>query len=220
MEYRLLTESEIICIYRDHGAWWTFNYAGDSTAPHAELTSGRCSDGYVDSGKVLSDPQVSDFLAWNLAACLRRRNAVLPVDWVVGSPYAAITFSFDLARHVGARHGFAEKNPGVEKGFTWTPRFAIPVGALVLQCEELVTTLGTAMGVRRAVERDNPEPVRFLPDVATIIHRPERLQGGQIDVIALVRREIKSWASEDCPLCKQGSPRLRPKNHWVELTGK
>ncbi len=217
---RELKKAEIVKIYQDRGAWWTFDYVGDPYAPHAKLTSGRCADGYVDSSKVLCEPAYCELLAHNLVNMLRARNAVLPVDWIVGSPYAAITFSYEVARQLGVRHGFAEKDPANPKKLVWTSRFAIPGGASVLQVEELITTLGTTLEVRTAVEQGNPEPVRFLPDVATVIYRPEKLQGGMIDVIALVRREMKSWAPEDCPLCAQGSEPLRPKENWKRLTSR
>jgi len=214
---RELTETEVVALYEDAGGWWIYDHAGDPKAPHAELTSGLCSDGYIDSSKVLCDPASTELLAFNLKLRIGAAEYRPATDWVVGSPYAAITFSFEFARQVGAKHGFAEKDPENPKGFVWTNRFVIPGGALVLQVEELVTTLGTSLKVRQAVERGNPHPVRFAPDVATLIYRPARLQGGIIDVISLVAREIKSWEPGECPLCARGSSRLRPKQHWQEL---
>lgn len=129
-------------------------------------------------------------------------------DWVVGSPYAAITFSYEVARQMGAMH------------VRWS-RFAIPEGATVLQAEELITTFGTTLGVRQAIEAENPAPVRFLPFVATIIYRPPSFDvPSHLQVHALVEREIKTWTREECPLHAQGSQALRPKEHWAELMKK
>lgn len=121
---------------------------------------------------------------------------------------------------MGALHGFAEKDPEDPKGkrMLWK-RLAIPAGAKVLQCEELITTLGTTKGVRRAVDEGNPEPVEWLPVVAVAVYRPQKFEDTD-NLVALVRREVKAWKPEECPLCAQGSPRLRPKRHWTELTGK
>ena len=213
-----MTEQEILGFYQKAGAVWFFNYNGDPKAPHAELTSGLCSDGYVNSAPVLSDPPTVQILGFWMTQRLAKRN-VGKVDWVVGSAYAAITFSFEVARQLGARHGFVEKDPANPKKMVWN-RLTIPGNAEVLQCEELITTLGTTMEVRRAVDEGNPEPVRWLPDVATAIHWPNKFQGGLIDVISLVAREVQSWKPEECPLCAAGSPRLRPKQNWAELTGK
>jgi len=217
-----MTEEEILALYEKENAVWFFDYNGGPKAPHAELTSGLCSDGYVNSAPVLAEPEVVRVLAGELVERLRRRNAA-NAEWVIGSAYAAITFSYELARQLGARHGFVEKDPANPKKMLWS-RLSIPGWANVLQCEELITTLGTTMEVRRAVEEGNPERVvRWLPDVATAIYRPTVLQGGLIDVISLVAREVKTWKPEECPLCAAGSPRLRPRasqENWARLTGK
>ncbi len=214
-----MNEQGILEIYQKAGAVCFFNYNGDPKAPHAELISGLCSDGYVNSSPVLADPKTVGFLALELVEKLKKRN-VRDVDWVVGSAYAVITFSYEVARLLGVMHGFVEKNPENPKKMLWK-RLTIPGGASVLQCEELITTLGTTLEVRRAIEEGNPEPVRFLPDIATAIYRPAKLGNtGNIDVIALVAKEVKTWRPEDCPLCKLGSERVRPKQNWARLMGR
>jgi len=226
----MLTEDKILQIYEEHNAVWFFDYRrGVPGAPHAVLTSGKHSDGYVNSTPVLENPENVVLLATELIERMNSRNAfhLLAVDWIVGSSYADITFSYEVARQLGVRHGFAEKNPWYDDmdpqqpKFIWN-RFRIPGGALVLQIEELITTLGTAVEVRRAVVRGNPdEPVRFLPDVGTIIYRPPTLlRDSLINVISLVTREVRSWRPEDCPLCAGGSPAVKPKTHWAEFTVK
>lgn len=142
-------------------------------------------------------------------------------DWVVGSAYAGITFSYDVARVLRADHAFAEKD-GNNMTFK---RWEIPEGAVVLQIEELITTLKTAKAVREAVQRDNPHKVEFLPFIGTIVYRPDDLSkeqsidGKRVDIIALLERKIWSVPKEECPLCKAGSKRLKPKENWKELTG-
>ena len=217
----MMTEEEILALYEKENAVWFFNYDGDPKAPHVELTSGLCSDGYVNSAPVLADPANVELLVSELVTRLAKRN-VVRVDWVIGSAYAAITFSYELARQLGARHGFVEKDPVNPKKMLWS-RLTIPAGSMILQCEELITTLGTTMEVRRVIQEGNKEQVFFMPDVATAIYRPEKLQGGLIDVISLVAKEVKVWKPEGCPLCAQGSEKLRPRQtqeNWAWLTGK
>lgn len=213
-------QDEVLALYREHGALWLFDYKGDPKAPHALLTSGKHSDGYVNSTPVLQQPKLVEQLVAKLVISRRVRGVLASkIDWVVGSPYAAITFSYKLAEMLEAQHGFAEKNPlydGVPSQsprFLWR-RFEIPDGATVLQCEELVTTLGTALDVRKAIELENPHRVTFLPSIACGIYRPRKLPAGQTDVIALAAIEIQSWEPEECPLCKHGSSALHPKKHW------
>lgn len=215
----MLNSENIFSIYTKAQAVWFFDYKGDPKAPHAELTSGLCSDGYVNSALVLCNPSITELLARELAVRLKRRRVDL-VDWVVGSAYAAITFSYEVARQFGAEHGFVEKDQENPKRMVWK-RFVIPAGAIVLQCEELITTLQTTMEVRRAIEEGNPNPVRFLPDVGTAIYRPAKFaNAGIIDVISLFSREVQSWEPKNCPLCAVGSERVRPKQNWRQLIGK
>ena len=215
-------EEEVLGIYRVRNAVWFFNHQGDPKAPHVELTTGLCSDGYVDSGKVTCDPKIAEYLARMLAVCVRQHPSVPSnIQWVVSSAYAAITFGYELARQLGAQHAFTEKDPIVPRRMTWSGRFTIPTYATALQGEELITTFYTVSTVREAVRAGNEYPVAFLPFVATVFHRPPSPPDPTgPSVIALVTKVIQTWQRTDCPLCQQGSPRYRPRSHWRELTGK
>ncbi|MBU1256074.1 hypothetical protein KKA49_00095 [Patescibacteria group bacterium] len=195
---------------------------GNSKKPHAELTSGLCSNGYFNCSEVLKYPYLNENLAQELVRKLKQ-NGVNKVDWTIGSPYSAITFSYEVAKAIGAVHAFTEKDPTDQKGkrMIWR-RMTIPAGATILQIEELVTTSGTFKEVRRAVEEGNTEPVNFLPEIGILIHRPSKLpvDYGEQKAIALIEKEVWTVSPENCPLCKAGSLRYRPKSHWRELTGK
>lgn len=169
---------------------------------------------------MLAVPEVVEVLANELVLRLGERN-IGNVGWVIGSAYAAITFSYEVARQLGARHGFTEKDPANPKKMVWN-RLTIPAGVPVLQCEELITTFGTVNEVRRAVQEGNKEPVDFLPEIATAFFRPEKIPDIS-NIVSLITKEVKVWKPADCPLCAQGSPRLRPRatqENWARLTGK
>lgn len=218
-----MNQEEIINLFRDHDASWVHD--GDPKKPHAELSSGLCSNGYFDCPRVLCRPDIAQNLAWQLAALLEEKQGIGfgSVDWVIGSAYAAITFSYELAHILGAIHGFVEKDPSDPSGkkMLWR-RMTIPRGARVFQIEELITTSSTFREVKRAVVEGNAEPVNFLPVIGALVHRPPQLPAdyGDVSVVALVEREVWAVKPDNCPLCKAGSPRYRPKSHWAELTGK
>lgn len=104
----------------------------------------------------------------------------------------------------------------------------IPETDNALQIEELTTTAHTLNEVERAVREGNKDgekkvSVNFLPYVGILVHRPPKLpvtHYGNRQVIALIEKEIWAVPPDECPLCKAGSKRLRPKTHWKELTGK
>jgi len=216
---RALTGNEILHWFDLCDAAWVHD--GDPKKPHAELTSGMCSNGFFDCMRVLRYPNLAEILGWQLAKKLKSHMSGT-VDWVIGSAYAAITFSYEVAKALRAIHGFVEKDSADPKGkkMLWA-RMKIPAGAKALQIEELITTSGAMTEVRRAVEEGNGEPVNFLPIVGALVHRPPRLSAdyGDRKVIAVIEKEIWAVDPKDCPLCKAGSPRYRPKTHWAELTG-
>ncbi len=212
-----LTEEEILEVFQEYGAVWLHN--GSSEKPHAELTSGKHSNGFFNCPRVLCDTKISSLFARQLAYNLETTIAE-GVDWVVGSPYSAIAFSYEVARILGANHGFPRKDPSDPKKMIWKD-WQIPEGSRILQIEELITTLGTTMKVREAIKKDNRANVFFHPVVGSVVHRPPELpvhyENG-ICVVSLLERAVWAVEANDCPLCAQGSKALRPRTHWNELT--
>jgi len=202
-------------------AYWL--HSGKPSDPHAELTSGMCSNGFFDCLRVLKYINLSDILANQLARKIRTVIGDQRVDWVIGSPMAGITFSHDVARAIGAPISmFTEKDPD-QKGKMSYKRIAIPEGNTVLQIEELTTTSKTLNAVKEAVDSGNPNPINWIPYVGIFVHRSPKLpvdSYGDRKVIALIEKVIWAVDPKDCPLCKAGSIRYRPKSHWRELTSK
>ena len=223
---KVLTQEEVLHWFKLLDAAWIHD--GDPTKPHAELISGMCSDAFFECQKALERPKINKTLARQLAPLIMKSGIKkTDVDWVIGSPYADITFSYEIADIFDAVHGFPEKDPTDPKGkrLVWRRR-TIPAGSNVLQVEELTTTSKTFKKVRRAVIEGNSEPVNFLSTIGVLIHRPPELpieyeiDGTKIKIVALVEKRV--WAADpsQCLLCKAGSKRYRPKENWEKLTGK
>jgi len=222
---KVLSQDDILHWFKLRNGGWVHD--GDPKKPHAELTSGKCSDGYFECQAILERGNLNETLARQLAQKLIKSGVKKSdVDWVVGSPYAAITFSYEISKAFDATHGIPEKDPTDpnKKRMLWRRR-TIPADSNVLQIEELITTSGTFKEIRRAIQEGNAEPVNFLPVIGVLVHRPPELpieyeiDGTKIKIVALVEREV--WAVDPpCPLCKAGSERVRPKENWEKLTGK
>jgi len=206
---------------RQCDAYWSHD--GNPKKPHAELTSGKCSNIYFNCPEVLKNPGFNKTLAETLVGRLREKGIGTRwegVNWVIGSSYLAITFSYEVARLLGAIHGFPEKEQEPKSRKMLWRRITIPRGATVLQIEGLIATGQTFQEVRRAVEEGNAYSVNFFPIVGTIIHQPPKLpvDYGKQRVISLLEQEVWTVEQEDCQLCKQGSLRFKPETHWKELT--
>jgi len=218
----VMTPEYLIALFKEEDAVWFYEGEPSADRPHAELTSGLCSDGFIDCLRILRYPNIAEILGLQLARRLRK-SGIGKVDWVVSSSYAAITFGHEVAKALQAVFMLAEKDPSDPQGkkMVWR-RMTIPESARILQVEELITTSGTFQEVRRAVEEGNVvKPVDFVSEVAALVHRPARLpiEYDGRRVVALLERAIENFDPAVCPYCKAGSPRYRPKTHWKELTG-
>lgn len=218
---KILTEKEILDCFDACDAVWVYDVS-NLKAPHAELTSGKCSNAFFDCMRVLRYPNLCEIFGFQLVRKLKEAGRE-KVDWVIGSPYAGITFSHEVAKGFDAIHAFPEKDPSdpEKKRMLWR-RMQIPKNAIVLQAEELITTSGTFKEIRRAVEQGNFDTVNWLSIVGALVHRPPKLPVSYdgIEIVSLVETEVWAVEQKDCPLCAVGSPRYKPKANWAKLTGK
>lgn len=189
-------------------------HSGSFSDPHVELTSGDCSNGFVDVLRALRFSNICQILAYQAVRELARAYSG-PVDWVVGSDHAGADFSHSVAIVTGAQHDFTEKGP--DKTQKWK-RFVIEPNAVVVQAEELMTTSGTLMAVRQGIQESHQYPINFAPSLV-LVHRSDVYEIEGKPIIYFVHYDIKVWDPKSCPLCKAGSKRLRPKQNWAELTG-
>lgn len=219
-----LSVEAILAFFYQEDAFWIYPGEPRLDMPHAKLTSGKCSNGFIDCMKVLRYPRVAEILGRQLGRKLKSCG-IVDVDWVIGSPYAAITFSHEVAKELDAIAAFCTKDPSDPKGkrMLWG-RMQIPEGSRVLQIEELITTSFTFREIRRAVEVGNLQPVEFLDTVGSFVHRPEKLpiEYDGRPVIALIEKAIRNFdpGPENCPYCRAGSEPLRPKENWARFTDK
>ncbi len=213
-EGREITPTEITHLFKLCDAFWM--HSGNPTDPHAELTSGFCSNGYINCLMVFSYTNLCQIIADQAVRKLRKVYDG-PVDWALGSAYAALDFSKDVANLLGARHAPLEK--GENKEQLWR-RLEIRRNEVVLQVEELMTTSGTTKAVNAGIEKGNPVSVAFAPVILVAVHRSQVYEIDGRKVIYLAHYDIWTSHSKDCKLCRAGSRRLRPKTHWAELTGK
>lgn len=130
----MLTTGEITHLLKAHDALWM--HSGNPTHPHAKLTSGKCSNGFINTLRVLKHTNLSNILAHQLACKIEQYSCLLegfaPNDITVGSDHAAATFSYAVACLLGTQHEFCEKR-GVKphEQQTWN-RFPIESGQRVL----------------------------------------------------------------------------------------
>lgn len=195
--------------FEDYGAIWIHN--GSPDQPHALLTSGLHSDGFVNCTFVTQHPKVlQSAVSEGLKDLLSETNA----EWVIGSAFGAITLAHAIAYHLGARSGFTEKDGELMK----LSRFEISSGDRVLVVEDTITTGGSTKKTIEGIKAAGVDDSRILPYIVSLVNRSGKddLDGRKIR--ALLTLDIHAWTPADCPLCKIGSQAVRPKGNWQVLT--
>ena len=168
-------------------------------AGHFRLTSGRHSEEYFQCARVLERPDVAEELGRMLADRFRDDA----VDVVVAPALGGIIVGHEVARALGVRSIFAERESGamtLRRGFSLRP------GERVLVVEDVITTGGSVREVAALAGEAGGKVVGFgfLVDRST---DPPEL-GGRSE--SLLKRRIDSYEPDHCPLCLEGVPVTKP----------
>ncbi len=225
-KHMLLTQDEWIDTYRKCDAIWF--HGGNPRQPHALLTSGKHSDGFFNSELVLENPVLIDWACKDLfekfCAVRDDRTAAPFVDRIVGPAMGAITlahhmalvFSQNRANTTPCLRSYVEKDETAEGKIMAFKRTSIKPSDLAVVFEDVFTTGGSIGLTIDAIIRAD---ARVYDKVLVLVNRSgqDTYQGRQI--VSLIHREMKTWDSEECPLCKRGSEAIRPKalDNWQRL---
>ena len=178
----------------------TFREAGALLEGHFLLSSGLHSPKYLQCALVLQDPARAERLCSRLA----RAFADDRVETVVGPAMGGILVAYELARALGARAIFAEREEGrmrLRRGFRIEP------GQRVLLAEDVVTTGGSLREVLALAREAGAEVV----GVAALVDRTSgRDPGFGMPLTALVQLDVPTHVPEECPLCREGVPVVKP----------
>ncbi|MCX5647749.1 MAG: orotate phosphoribosyltransferase [Planctomycetota bacterium] len=178
----------------------TFREAGALLEGHFLLSSGLHSPKYLQCALVLQDPARAERLCGRLA----RAFADDRVETVVGPAMGGILVAYELARALGATAIFAEREEGrmrLRRGFRIEP------GQRVLLAEDVVTTGGSLREVLAIVREAEAEVV----GVAALVDRTSgRDPAFGMPLTALVQLDVPTHVPEECPLCREGVPVVKP----------
>jgi orotate phosphoribosyltransferase len=185
-----MTEKDVLKIFEEHGAL---------LAGHFKLSSGLHSEKYLQCALVLQHPDIAEKLARELA----KKFSGEKTDFVIGPALGGVTLAYEVARALGVRGIFTEREAGV---MTLRRGFSIKKGERALVVEDVVTTGGSTKEVISVVKACGGE----LVGVGCIIDR----SGREIDFGArfesLAKVSVKTFEEKDCPLCKAGSQAVKP----------
>ena len=185
-----MTDKEVIGLFEKNNALLN---------GHFKLSSGRHSGKYLQCALVLQHPDIAEKLAKELAA----KFAGTKIDLVAGPALGGVTFAYEIARALGVRGIFTERCEGkmaLRRGFS------IASGEKVLVAEDVVTTGLSTKEVMDVVRAHGGS----VTAVASIIDRSDVTPDYGVRFESLAKVSIETYEPGECPLCKAGSPAVKP----------
>jgi len=178
-----------------------FKKSGALLEGHFRLTSGLHSPTYLQCALVMQHPDYSTTLGKALAQELLKL-APSP-DLVIAPAIGGILVSHEVARALGVRGLFAERQEG---NLTLRRGFRIDPGETCFVVEDVLTTGGST--------RETIEVARQAGANVTAVGSLIDRSGGRADLglprVALAVLDVPSYPPEDCPLCLEGSTAVKP----------
>ncbi len=166
---------------------------------HFKLTSGRHSEQYLQCALVLQDPAATSLLTTELIKKLPPEK----IDIVIGPALGGVTIAYEIARQLGAKALFAERENGA---MTLRRGFKIPKGSRVLVAEDVITTGGSVLEVAEVVKQHGVSVV----GIVSLVDRSNGKADLGYPYYSLLSMEVVSYSEQECPLCAAGVPVIKP----------
>jgi len=167
---------------------------------HFILSSGKHASRYIQCARLLQYPDRAHQVCQLLA---KRARSLGPIDAVVGPALGGILIAYELARVLGVRGLFTERRDGQ---MTLRRGFEVAAGERVLIAEDVVTTSRSSLEVAQVLM----EYDAAILGIACIVDRTLNVGDLTFPLISAVRLEIDAFEPNDCPLCRQGLPAVKP----------
>ena len=169
---------------------------------HFLLSSGLHSDTYIQCARLLVYPKNADFIASNLIGLFSQ----IDCDLIVSPAIGGIIIGWEVARKLNLPFIFTER----ENGFMKLRRgFEIKEGSRVLIVEDVITTGGSTLETAEVVSNHGGEVV----GLCAIVKR------GDVNFAFphhyLVRLDLKTYKSHECPLCRENTPIIKPGSRSI-----
>lgn len=164
---------------------------------HFLLSSGRHSDRYCQCAKLLQYPDRAE----RVLSVVTEQIKDLPIDMVVGPAMGGIIVAYELGRQLGVPAIFTER---VDNQMTLRRGFEVKPGQKLLITEDVVTTGKSSLETIAVLEAMGAEVI----GIACLANR----NSGDFPypIYCATKLDIQSWEADECPLCKQGLPFVKP----------
>ncbi|MFC1901524.1 orotate phosphoribosyltransferase [Chloroflexota bacterium] len=177
-----------------------FEKSGAVLKGHFLLTSGLHSPVYWEKARVLQFPGYTEQLCGMIADHFRGEG----IQVVAGPTTTGIILAYEVARQLGVRGIFAEKEGSGERDFR--RGFRIETGERVLVVDDILTTGGSIREVLAAVNKHEGH----VAGIGVLVDRSQQPADFGVPLFSCLRAETITYQPEDCPLCTACIPLVKP----------
>jgi orotate phosphoribosyltransferase len=181
-----------------------FKKSGALLEGHFRLTSGLHSPNYFQCAKVLQYPEYAEKFCSEIAIHFRGQG----IDAVISPAIGGIVVGQEVARLLGCRAIFAERET---ERMILRRGFEIAAGENVLAVEDVVTTGGSVKEVIALARAAGAT----IQGAAFIVDRSSGRAQFDVPFFAALKMEVVTYQPDDCPLCRQGLPVVKPGSRKV-----
>jgi orotate phosphoribosyltransferase len=175
-----------------------FKESGAILEGHFQLASGLHSATYWEKFRVLQYPHYTQ----RLCALIAHRFEPENVQVVAGPTVGGVVIAFEVARQLGVRSIFAEREGG---GRAFKRNFSLASGERVLVVDDVLTTGSSVRDVMAEVEKHGG----MVAGVGVLINRAEGEVDFGVPFFCCHRAIVPAYAPEECPLCAAGIPLIK-----------
>ena len=179
-----------------------FEETGALLNGHFELRSGLHSNRFFQCAHVLQYPRVSARLCEALVEKMKAKLADLEVDTVIAPAMGGITIGHEVARSLGIRFIFVEK----EDNALHLRRFAIKSGERFVIAEDVVTRGGRVQETIDIVQENGG----IVAAIGILVDRSGGKAVFDAPLVSLLEIEPVTYEPSECPLCEQGLDLVHP----------
>jgi orotate phosphoribosyltransferase len=176
-----------------------FQKSGALLKGHFLLTSGLHSPVYWEKFRILQFPTYTEQLCRMIADHFRYEN----VQVVAGPTTGGIILAFEVARQLGVRGIFAEKE---DEERSFRRGFSVDPGERVLIVDDILTTGSSIHEVITAVNKLDGNIV----GIGVLVDRSGQAPDFGFPLFSCHRAATVTYRPEECPLCAAGVPLVKP----------
>jgi orotate phosphoribosyltransferase len=184
-----------------------FQQLGVVSNGHFVLSSGQHSDEYWEKFRMLEWPRVTEQLCRQITSRYKQSS----IAAVIGPTTGGALLAQELARQLDTRCLLAEPAPG--GGRELRRGFVIHAAERVLIVDDVLTTGLSLRETLSAIQQFQPEIV----GIEVLIDRSggDAISQFKVPCRALLTVSARTYYPEECPMCKEGVPIVKPGTRGI-----